>query len=208
MRKKIFKHSYNYQDIFALLCLNDGKLDSNKSGTFVDIGCHYSNNISNVKLLLENSWTGIGFDIDHKILPSWEEFQNKIEIFICDVMNHMSTINKKINQLPSVIDYLNIDLDGYPCQYAVENLDFNNKKYRCITVEHDEYRFGDVYKKPQRKILESLGYEIVVKNAAEDWYVFPDLINENFLKVLKNVPKNYVQCDSNIDEICKYLNIS
>jgi hypothetical protein len=203
--KEITSNSYSYQDIFALLCSDEKGTGGKSPGTFVDIGCYVSNITSNVKTLLDCGWSGIGFDINPDVLPSWEQYENQIEVFILDVVESIDKVNEEISKLPEVIDYLNVDIDGYPCQYAIENLDLRNKTYRCITIEHDAYRFGDVYKNAQRKVLEPLGYEIVIKNAAEDFYVKPELINDNFLKTLRSVPKDYVQCDANLHEIRKYL---
>jgi len=87
-------------------------------------------------------------------LPSWENYKDKINVFICDVVESIDTVNQEISKLPDVIDYLNVDVDGYPCQYVIENLDLKNKVYRCITIEHDEYRFGDIYKNAQRNVLD------------------------------------------------------
>lgn len=203
--KDIASNSYNYQDIFALLCSNEKGLDGKDPGTFVDIGLYFSHTCSNVKTLLDCGWSGIGFDINPDILPSWKEYENQIDVFILDVVESIDVINKEISKLPEIVDYLNVDVDGYPCQYVMENLDFKNKQYRCITVEHDAYRFGDVYKNAYKNVLDPLGYEIVVKNAAEDWYVKPELIDDDFLEILRSVPEDYVQCDANLHEIRKYL---
>ena len=203
---EIISNSYSYQDVFALLCSDEKGVGEKESGVFVDIGCYSSDITSNVKTLLDFGWTGIGFDINSDVLPSWENYKDKINVFICDVVEGIDTVNREISKLPDVIDYLNVDVDGYPCQYVIENLDLKNKVYRCITIEHDEYRFGDIYKNAQRNVLEPLGYEIVVKNAAEDFYVKPELISEEFLKTLRSIPKDYIQCDANLHEIRKYLN--
>jgi hypothetical protein len=203
---EIISNSYSYQDVFALLCSDEKGVGEKESGVFVDIGCYRSDITSNVKTLLDFGWTGIGFDINSDVLPSWENYKDKINVFICDVVEGIDTVNREISKLPDVIDYLNVDVDGYPCQYVIENLDLKNKVYRCITIEHDEYRFGDIYKNAQRNVLEPLGYEIVVKNAAEDFYVKPELISEEFLKTLRSIPKDYIQCDANLHEIRKYLN--
>ncbi len=203
---EIISNSYNYQDIFALLCSDEKGIDGKEPGTFVDIGCYRSDVNSNVKTLLDCGWSGIGFDINPEVLPTWDEYKDSVDIFIFDVVENMDKINQEISKLPDVIDYLNVDVDGYPCQHVIENLDLKNKVYRCITIEHDEYRFGDVYKNAQRNVLDPLGYEVVVKNAAEDFYIKPELITEEFLKTLQGIPKDYVQCDANLHELRKYLN--
>lgn len=179
------KKSFNYQDIFAIKCNGYNK------GTFVDLGCSVPDNISNVALLLDLGWSGVGFDMDSRVPDIWGDYLF-MKAYNVDVMQSMSYINAIISKISSDIDYLNLDLDGYASQYAIEKLDFKSKRYKCMTVEHDEYRFGNVYKDAQRKVLLDAGYEIVVETLAEDWYVDPLLIDPKFYVRLKQLPKDYV----------------
>lgn len=192
------KRSFNYQDIFALKCSNCNK------GTFVDIGCSLPDNDSNVTLLLENGWCGVGFDMDERVVSAWNDhlFMSTYNV---NVMDSMDLVNSIISKIPGNIDYLNLDLDGYPSQYAVEQLNLKEKRYKCMTIEHDEYRFGPVYKNAQRNVFLNNGYEIVVKTVAEDWYVDPSLVDSLFFKTLKKIPNDYVMDMSNIDFLVKTL---
>lgn len=194
----IQKKSFNYQDIFALKCNGYNK------GTFVDVGCSLPDYISNVSLLLDNGWSGVGFDLDERISEAWKDYLF-MKVYNVDVIKSMDIVNSAISSIPCDIDYLNVDVDGYPCQFVVENLDFKTKRYRCMTIEHDEYRFGSSYKDAQRKVLLENGYEIVVKTAAEDWYVDPMLVDAEFYRTLKQLPSDYIMDLTNIDFLIKSL---
>ena len=114
-------HSQNYQDIFALVC-SDYKQD----GTFIDIGCSYPNHFSNVVSLIKQfNWNGLGFDLKTELDWHWEDYKGNIAVYELNVVEHIDKLNKLISERFSegVIDYLNVDIDGYPCQYAIENLD-------------------------------------------------------------------------------------
>lgn len=196
--KKFSSFSQNYQDVFALMCSK-----FSNSGYFIDIGCSTPDNISNVLLLLNNGWSGIGFDLIPNVKTRWKA-HHKMEVESVDVLKDWSLIEDKINKLPKLIDYLSLDLDGYPAQYAIEKLDLDNRKFRCMTIEHDAYRFGDIYKNAQREVLLNKGYEIVITTAAEDWYIMPELIDEKYLNTLREIPEHMI-CDSNIHDIREYI---
>lgn len=197
--KNLHSYSQCFHDIFALSCSG-----FSKNGTFVDIGCSTPDHYSNIKLLLELGWNGLGVDLKKDIEKYWSEYKN-IKIFCVDIMTSIDTINQKLESMPEIIDYLNIDLDGYPSQYAIENINLN-KKFKSITIEHDEYRFGKIYKEAQRKILCKKGYDIVIQTVAEDWYVHPELVEKSFYEKLKfNSSNEYVMTEKNIYLIRNYL---
>lgn len=195
---KIQKKSFNYQDIFAIRCNGFNK------GSFVDIGCSLPNNDSNVSLLLDNGWYGVGFDMDPNVVDSWNEY-SFINVYNVNVMESIDLINSVVSKIQGNVDYLNLDLDGYPSQYAVEHLDFRTKRFKCMTIEHDEYRNGSECKKSQRSVILSKGYEIVVQTAAEDWYVDPFLVDKEFYSKLKQLPSDYVMDFSNINVLIDTL---
>ena len=84
---------------------------------------------------------------------------------------------------------------------------FDKYKFAVITYEHDDYvDISRQYKNKSRKFLENLGYLLVVndvsvdgKSSTEDWWVYPDLISDEILKIMtsndltvvKNI-KNYM----------------
>lgn len=196
---QIISFSQNYQDVFALLC-NDYK-----SGIFVDIGCSYPNHFSNVITLIHNNWNGLGFDLKPNLKQEWDIYSTFIKVDQLNVVDEISTVNQKIQNLPEIIDYLNIDIDGYPCQFAIENIDHISRKYKSITIEHDAYRFGDVYKEAQRAKLLPLGYKLAVTTAAEDWYYHPEIVSDDVKNILSKIPHPHMIVDANVHDIRKFL---
>jgi len=197
--KEIISFSQNYQDVFALLC-NDYK-----PGKFVDIGCSYPDHFSNVITLIHNGWSGIGFDLKPNLKQEWNIYSNFINVDQLNVVDNIDIVNSQIETLPETIDYLNVDIDGYPCQFAIENINHTKHKFKCITIEHDAYRFGDVFKEAQRTKLLSLGYKIVVTTAAEDWYINPSLISQNATNILNAIPHPHLIVDANTHLLRKFL---
>jgi hypothetical protein len=70
--------------------------------------------------------------------------------------------------LPKIIDYLSIDTEGSEFE-ILNNFNFNNYKFRIITIEHN-------YNNNRNKIYKLLiknGYSIKYKNLTEfeDWYI-------------------------------------
>lgn len=198
--KSITSHSQNYQDAFALLCS-----DYKRHGTFLDIGCSTPEHCSNVVTLIGQGWTGLGFDLKHNLKEAWKAYDKNITVAQVDVIGGIGRINEALVSMPAVIDYLNIDVDGYPCQYAIENLDHTNHVFRCITIEHDAYRFGNEFRDAQRKCLLDKGYEIAVTTAAEDWYVHSVDVSEDALMVLAEIPEHHMITDANVHDIRTFL---
>jgi FkbM family methyltransferase len=74
----------------------------------------------------------------------------------------------KENHAPKIIDYLSIDTEGSEFE-ILNNFNFNNYKFRIITIEHN-------YNNNRNKIYKLLiknGYSIKYKNLTEfeDWYI-------------------------------------
>lgn len=195
--KNFISTAQNYQDVFALMCNNF------KPGVFVDVGCSTPENVSNVVLLLNNKYYGLGFDMDSSANEKWKNFE-KMKFINIDITKNIDILKEEISKLPEIIDYLNIDLDGQPSVTVLENLNFKFNKFKCITIEHDAYRFGDIYKGAQRDILLKEGYEVVITTAAEDWYVYPSLIEKDYYKILKNIPEHMIY-DHNVHDIKKFI---
>ena len=68
---------------------------------------------------------------------------------------------------PNFIEYLNLDVEG--SEYDIlSTFDFSKYKFGAITVEHN-------YEEPKRtmirELLEKNGYDLVIKQAFDDWYV-------------------------------------
>ena len=90
------------------------------------------------------------------------------------------------------IDYLSLDVDGY-YDVVLEKLLQSNHVFKVITIEHDFYRFGDLYRQKEREILTGLGYYLLCSDvsndglAFEDWWIYPDLFPSNILSQLSSL---------------------
>lgn len=83
-----------------------------------------------------------------------------------------------------------LDVDSY-YDVVLEQIPFNDYIFKVITIEHDFYRFGDIYRKKERDILISFGYYLlcpVVLHSAvgsfEDWWIHPSAFTASTLQAL------------------------
>lgn len=166
-------YSQALQDMFVLSILN-GK----RNGTYVEIGGYDGINLSNTYLLEKDfDWTGIALEIDAEKTDAYNS-QRKNKCLCADAIsaNYKKIFEKY--QLPKRIDYLQLDID--PAEQtlkALKALPLDEYRFSVITYETDIYRSSDEVAKESRKILESYGYELLVKNIShvfnpfEDWYI-------------------------------------
>ena len=160
------------QDKFVIETLNN-----KKDGFFVDIGCHRPRHINNTYLLeKEFNWRGISIDNKDKHLTTWPQFrdtsmlvcQNALEIDYRELFNRFS--------VPSVVDYLSMDLNAPVTLEVLYKLPFDDYSFRVITYEHDNFRYEKDYKgncprkveegkempkDASRKYLSNLGYKLI-----------------------------------------------
>jgi FkbM family methyltransferase len=74
----------------------------------------------------------------------------------------LDMILEKFNA-PRVIDYLSLDVEGH--EYSIlSTFPFDNYKFRCMTVEHNEPHVGPNQQMLIREILEKNGYKYVKGN--------------------------------------------
>lgn len=165
-----------HQDEF-ILAISNGK-----KGYFVDIGCYEPKKINNTLLLEENGWSGIALDIDD-YSEMWKS--RKTPFILADAINcNFEELFKKYN-LPKVIDYLSIDIEGNGDRFkALLNVFKSGYEFKAITMEHDAFRgYADTERKPQREYLTQKGYYLLCSNVKndgfeyEDWWVNPKYLN-------------------------------
>jgi len=182
-------------------------LKQKMNGYFVEIGSNHPITTNNTYILEnEYKWKGIMVEYDSSFLPLYINHRpNSIHI-----INDATQINySKVfmeNNVPLLIDYLQIDLEvnnGSTIR-TLEKLDkeiFDAYKFATITFEHDIYHTNfDNTRLKSRDIFNKRGYVCVFEdinnmgiNPYEDWYVHPDLVDMNYIKILKdNNNKNYV----------------
>ena len=76
---------------------------------------------------------------------------------------------------------------------------FEEYTFKIITIEHDAYLYGDIYKSEQNDILSSFGYIKLFENVFvqqsgfnklncpfEDWWVYPSFFDLNKLNDIKS----------------------
>jgi hypothetical protein len=100
----------------------------------------------------------------------------------------------KENNLPNIIDYLQIDVDPAKNTYkTLLKIDFDKIQFGVISYEHDYYTDETrSYRDLSRKYLQEKGYKLVVAGVSpdestpfEDWYCHPDIVDINTINQLK-----------------------
>lgn len=190
---EIIEQNYSeaYQDMFVLT-MHNGKRD----GTYVEIGSGHPTYGNNSYLLEKDfGWRGVSLDISEEFVSA----HNAERKHTC-LLKDATTINydrlMSGLDLPTTIDYLQIDVDPADVSYKVL-LSIPLEKYRfaVITFEHDHYADpkSDVRTK-SRKYLESYGYKLVAPNISpddnrpyEDWYIHPELIDASKIELINEI---------------------
>lgn len=171
-----------------------------RNGLFVDIGAFDGVNISNTYFLeKELNWNGLCVDANpqnfellvanrscRRLLTAITDYDG--ECFFTDntmygsisESGRKSTCNKLETvfdhcKLPTQIDYLSLDIEGNELK-ALSVFPFNKYHIKAITVEHNFYKHGGLYKDGLYALLTKNGFirmqEPVVEGYHfEDWYV-------------------------------------
>jgi len=193
------------QDKFVL-----NMLKHKKNGYFLEIGSNHPININNTYLLETiYDWKGIMIEYEPKFLSLYKQHRpNSIHI-----INDATQINYKSlfedNNMPKILDYLQIDLeaDNGSTLKTLQKLDneiFDTYKFATITFEHDIYHTNYLNTRlVSRKIFEDRGYVRIFSdinnqgiNPYEDWYIHPDLVDGELVNTL--IRKNENKYKSNI----------
>jgi hypothetical protein len=136
-------------------------------------------------------WKGVSFEL----IQSAVDFYNSLRSNPCLCEDATTVDYKKIfedNNFPKQIDYLQVDIE--PAQQtlnALLQLPHDDYRFSVITYETDVYRDGPDCQEEAMEFLLSRGYELVIRNVAnegnpyEDWYVDPEVIDEKILSKFK-----------------------
>lgn len=192
-------YSQAFQDMFALSIL-DGK----KDGTYVEIGGDHGVIISNTYLLeTQFNWNGVSFEID----PEKVNGYNSIRKNKCICADALTFDYKKLfeeKKFPKQIDYLQLDIEpAWQTLNALKALPLDEYRFSVITYETDTYKDGPDAGEEAMEILQSLGYQLVVRNVAnlnnpyEDWYVDPQIVNPEIVEKFINssrISKESTKC--------------
>jgi len=188
-------YSQVFQDIFVLSIL-DGK----RNGSFVEIGG--ADPIQNNNTLLlekEFNWSGVSIDFNKDLSKKYNETRPNIDNICANALylDYNEIFNSKFEN--NIIDYLQLDIDPSENTYkCLLKIPFNKYKFRVITYEHDHYNdISQSYRKKSREFLLKKGYKLLVNDISldgdasfEDWWIHPELIDENIINVMESITEN------------------
>ncbi len=172
------------QDMFALSIL-DGK----KYGVYVEIGADLPRLVNNSYLLeSEFDWAGVSFELDgDKVLYFNSIRRNKCICADATTFDYKFLFEER--KYPKQIDYLQLDIDpADQTLKALKQLPLDDYRFSVITYETDLYRYGADIQDEQIEILKSHGYDLVVRNVAneqnpyEDWWVDPNVVDMDIVE--------------------------
>lgn len=136
-------------------------------GTFLDIGCS-GEQFSNTLALEREGWSGILVDID-------DTAKGRTSKFIREDATKLKL------DLPPYIDYLSLDID-FATLDALKNLPLKTTRFGIITIEDDQWRFGNQLREEEHIILRAHAYELICDDVCgtagmpfESWWVSKEL---------------------------------
>jgi hypothetical protein len=168
-----------------------------KNGFYLDIGSCHSMVSNNTFFFQSLDWIGICVEINPEFNKSYNNRRD------CNYLNQDATnIDYKSvfeqNNFPKEIEYLSLDVDTLSLT-VLDKLPLDEYRFRVITIEHDAYLYGDVYRSKQREILEKNGYLLICSNvfvqqhgwtkpdcAFEDWWICPNEFSQELIEKIKS----------------------
>lgn len=180
-------YSQSWQDIFVLTMLN-GK----RNGTYLELGASDPTYMNNTCLLSKKfGWTGISIDFRSELTPLWHRQRPLDDFRLLDAWN--IDYQDLFKQLPTQIDYLQVDLDE-TCSLPILKKLPTSTRFSVITFETDIFAGNRYVQTESRKYLTGLGYQLLIDNVAvknyptktwepfEDWYVDPAVIDSKVIE--------------------------
>ena len=181
--------SQSMQDMFVL-----SMLDGKRNGVYVEIGADKPKIINNSYLLETNyDWTGVSFEFEPEKVEFFNNFR-KNKCICADATQFDYKLFFQENSFPKQIDYLQLDID--PAEgtlAALKKLPLDDYRFSVITYETDIYNAGADIQDEEIRYLQSYGYQLVVKNVAnegnpyEDWWVDPNVVDRAIIDKFPNV---------------------
>lgn len=184
-------YSQILQDIFILSVLN-GKRD----GRFLEVGGARPFERNNTALLEQSfGWSGVSIELNSNFANEYINARKNTKVLCTDALtvNYEQLLQEEFDT--EVIDYLQLDIEPAKNTFEVLlSIPFEKYKFAVITYEHDYYvDISKSYRQKSRDFLESKGYVLVVNDLSvdgvsnfEDWWVHPDLVDENILKIMED----------------------
>lgn len=184
------------QDVFVTF-VSYNLLKKTGPGYYLEIGSGHPIDINNTYSLEKSrSWKGVSLDISSGLKSIWYNDRNN-PLMIEDATQ--SNYQLLLKDFPSEIDYLSLDIDG-EYDTVLKKLPFDEHSFKIITIEHDYYRYGDVYRKKERDFLLSHGYYLLCAdisyygNCYEDWWIYPPAFPTEVFEYLKSLNLHQKDC--------------
>jgi hypothetical protein len=178
-----------------------GKQDS---GCYLEIGAGEPIYFNNTYILEKDcGWSGLSIDISDNLMPRWYAARNNPLLSNDATQLDYSSV---LQQFPQVIDYLSLDVDSH-YDTVLRSVMRSGHSFKVITIEHDAYRYGDVYRSKEREILKAFGYHLLCADvshigyAFEDCWIHPNLFPSGLVQQLKSLDLQAKDCREVIQNI-------
>ena len=198
-------YSQMHQDMF-LLCVLNGKTN----GKYLEIGGHHPIEVNNTYLLeTKFNWTGVSVDLDQQWVEPFSSYRkNKLIIGDATKLDYDDILTT--NGIGLDLDYMSVDVDPPMGTFRALKQALSGKiKSKVITFEHSAMLDGEGQQARMegRKLLEDLGYMMIVKNVSnigvsahdlgtaypvEDWWVDPAQVDMSIVEKLKSVDTDFI----------------
>lgn len=166
------------QDRFVAKVLN-----FKRDGFFLDIGSCDAVSTNNTYVFEELGWKGICIEMDSQHNESYNKRTCKYIQADATRLDYEAILNNS----PELIDYLSLDVDAFSTE-VLKRLPLEEQKFGVITIEHDYYIHGGIYRDKQREILTKAGYVLYCPDVLvplshdtnpdcsfEDWWIHESL---------------------------------
>ncbi len=199
------------QDRFVYVMLYEfvGKSDE---GYYLEIGAGhpiFSNNSYTLEKTL--GWKGVSIDISDEHQKTWS-YARANPLVVQDATQ--SNYTHLLKSFPYAIDYLSLDIDS-SYDVVLHKIPFHEHIFKIITIEHDFYLHGELYRKEEREILSSLGYYLLCPDVSvffngadsvfEDWWIHPSAFSNDMISALDSLDLKGKDHNAVINLIRSYL---
>jgi len=188
-------YSQVFQDMFVL-----SMLDGKKDGTFLEIGGSKPFENNNTALLeQEFGWGGVSIEWNESFVQEYKQNRPTTKILCSNALEIDYELLLLENYEDSIIDYLQLDIEPSKNTYeCLLKIPFDKYKFRVITYEHDHYiDIAQTYREKSRKYLLDKGYKLIANDISpdgestfEDWWVHPDLVDQNIIEKMTLITEN------------------
>jgi hypothetical protein len=167
-----------------------------RAGYYLDIGSCDAVSTNNTFCFEDLGWKGICVEIDSAHNDSYRQRTCKYINGDATTLDYQKLLSE--NNAPKTIDYLSLDID-HMSTAVLEKLPLADYIFNIITIEHDFYIHGGIYRDAQRKILADAGYILLCADVLvpithdtkpdcsfEDWWVHQSFMSQDVQKIMSN----------------------